>query len=163
VKLTSTLDVAGGKIINLPTPASAGDAATKSYVDTAAKAQVRLKMCSADFTPSATGVDKGGLSVVPQVGGANVSFTVNTIFLRAETQGTTATTVRIQRSTAAGAFVNAGYLDTSGLTLAANTSEASGPALTVTTVNSGDKLMPEYTALGTSAAGFTLYVILTQQ
>jgi hypothetical protein len=146
-----------------PAPSNAADIATKSYTDTAAKAQVRLKMCSADYTPAATGIDKGGLSIVPQVGGANVSFTVNNISLRVETQGSTSTTVRIQRSTGTGAFSNAGYLDTSGLTLAASTSEASGPTLSVTTVNSGDKLMPEYTALGTSAAGFTLYVMLTQQ
>lgn len=127
---------------------------------------VRLKMCSADYTPTAIGADLGGLITVPYLADGlttAVAWNVLDIFLRTEVSGSVgATSVQIQRSTGTGAFTNVGALNTTAVSIAAGAYEPTTrpAAIAVATVNSGDKLMPYYTALGTGASGFTLWVLL---
>lgn len=129
----------------------------------------RMKMSSADFTPSSTGVDLGGLAIVPfdpdEPGQISIAWTVVDIVFRMETTAASGTTsVKIQRSTGTGIFSNAGYLNTTAVSISSGSYEQSTkPAsLAVTTVNSGDKLLPEYTAIGPSSGGYTLYVVLRE-
>ena len=130
------------------------------------KRSVVLKMCSADFTPPTTGIDYGGLHIVPYepntTGRTPIAWTVTDILFRLETAGSTASSVQIYRSTGTGAFSNTGALNTTALSIAASANEALAPTLAVTSVNSGDKLAPYYGALGTGAAGFTVEVVLCE-
>lgn len=133
---------------------------------------LRLKLSSADYTPTTVAADVGGTVMVPydpddEASLTSIVWTVVDIIFRLETTASSGTTsLKIQRSTGTGAFVNAGYLNTTSLDiLAAAYEPAAGqkPApLAVTTVNSGDKLRPEYTALGTGASGFSVYVVLRE-
>jgi hypothetical protein len=130
---------------------------------------VVLKMCSADYTPQSVGIDYGGLSLVPYDPNQNqavIAFSVIDIFLRIETPAVTGTTsVKIQRSTGTGGFINAGYLNTTSVDVGSGAHEPTTrpAAISVSTINSGDKLLPEWTALGSGIQGATLYVVLLEQ
>ena len=127
---------------------------------------LRLKLCSADFTPLTLGPDPGGLVVLPYdpLSGASVTWNVLGFFFRVEAVGSSLTAVQIARSTVVGAFFNAGFLNPVAYPIAAGQNENSSvPTLAIASVNSGDKLMPQYTALGTGAKGFTLYITLQAQ
>jgi hypothetical protein len=128
-----------------------------------------LKLNSADYTPLLTGLDPGTISWIPyDITVANdaqsIAWLVQAIKLRAETPGSTATTLQVARSTGTGVFSNAGYLNTTALSLAASAYEVSmfNAALAVGTVNSGDKLQINWTALGTGMVGPTVIVELRE-
>ena len=127
-----------------------------------------LKMCSADFTPPGLGIDIGGLVIIPfdpEEAGAKIPITwyVTDIIFRIETPASAGlTSLKIQRYVGTGTFTNTGYLNTTSLDIAVGAYEAPAASLAVTQVTSGDKLRPEFTAIGTNAAGFTAYVILRE-
>lgn len=130
---------------------------------------IRMKMCSADFTPFGVGVDDGGLSIVPydpsEPGLVSIAWTVVDIVFRVETAALSGdTSVQIQRSTGVGHFSNVGYINTVPVTIAPGLYEPTvRPAvISQPTVNSGDKLLPEYTSIGIGASDFTLYMILRE-
>lgn len=130
---------------------------------------LRMKMCSADFTPFGVGTDPGGLSIVPydpaEPGLVSIAWTVVDIVFRVETAALSGSTeVQIQRSTGTGAFSNVGVLNTTPVTIAAGNYEPTvRPAvITQTIVNSGDKLMPTYPSLGLGASGFSLYCVIRE-
>jgi hypothetical protein len=131
---------------------------------------LRVKMCSADFTPFGVGYDAGSLAIVPYDPAQpstliSITWIVTDIVFRTETASVSgATSVQIARSTGTGAFSNVGYLNTTPVTIAQGLYEPTvRPAvITQTTVNSGDKLQAYYSALGTGASGFTLYTVLTE-
>lgn len=125
-----------------------------------------LKMCSADFTPTTPGVDKGGLVQVPYDPDENsdisITWTIVKMLFRVETAGTSVTNVNIQRSTGTGLFMNAGNLLSADLSLGSGVYEVSTRSFARATVNSGDKLMPYYTTIGSGVTGFTLHLVLRE-
>jgi len=120
-----------------------------------------LALCTADFTPQ-VGLDTGGTTIVPfdPATGNQIAWTLAGLVFRMETPGAGPSSVKIQRSTGSGVFTNVGYLNTTSLDIAAGAFENLAPVFAITTVNSGDKLAPEYTAIGAGAANCTLSVIL---
>jgi hypothetical protein len=130
---------------------------------------IRMKMCSADFTPYGDGPDPGGISIVPYDPSeptlVSIAWTVVDIVFRVESASSSGvTSVQIDRSIGTGVFTSVGYLNTVPVTIPIGAYEPTvRPALlSVTTVNSGDKLRPVYSAIGLGAAGFTVYVILRE-
>jgi hypothetical protein len=130
---------------------------------------IRLKMCSADFTPFGSGQDNGGLSIVPYDPSeptlVSIAWTVVDIVFRTEVASTSGgISVQIARSVGTGAFSNVGFLNTVPVTIPQGDNEPTvRPAIISTMiVNSGDKLAPVYGSIGTGATGFTLYVILRE-
>lgn len=121
-----------------------------------------LALCTADFTPQ-LGLDLGGIAIVPfdPATGNPIAWTITGLVFRMETPGSSISSVKIQRSTGVGAFTNVGYLNTTSLDIAPGSYQNLAPVFAISSVNSGDKLAPEYTAIGTGAANFTLYAILT--
>ncbi len=93
----------------------------------------------------------------------STAWTVVDIVFRQEVTGTTASSLQIARSTGTGVFTNVGYLNTVAVTIATGAYEqTTRPALlTVTTVNSGDKLQAVITP-GTGASGFSVYLLLRE-
>jgi hypothetical protein len=130
---------------------------------------VRLKMCSADFTPFGAGIDLGGLCIVPYDPSeptlVNIAWTVVDIVFRVESPSSSgAPAVQIARSVGTGVFSNVGYLNTVPVTIPQGAYEPTvRPALLSSTiVNSGDKLAPVYSSLGLGSSGYTVYVVLRE-
>ncbi len=128
-----------------------------------------LHMSEANFTPAGTGIYLGGLAIVPydasEPGLVSIAWTVVDIVFRMESAASSgSTSLQIQHSTGTGAFANVGYLNTQPVSIPAASYEPTvRPAvISQSVVNSGDKLLPEFTALGSGAAGFTVYVILRE-
>lgn len=125
---------------------------------------VIAKLSAADFTPSVTGTDLGSTWVVPyDPGNANtsVTWTITKVYMRTEVVGTTATSLKIQHYTGTGLFANTAYVGGT-YTVAGSTYESVTLVAGGTTVNSNDKLLIEYTALGTGATGFTVALELVE-
>ena len=58
-------------------------------------------------------------------------------------------------------FTNVGYLNNTSVDIASGSYESIMTAgFTTATVNSGDKIRCEFTAIGTGAQGFSTYVLL---
>jgi hypothetical protein len=132
---------------------------------------VILTFASGEFTPSATGKDVIVREVPydPEEPGSPtvIAWTVVDIVFRVETAASSGTTsLKVQRSTGTGVFSNVGYLNTTSLDITSGNYEpASGQKpcpLAVTSINSGDKLSPEYTAIGSGSAGYSAYVVLRE-
>ena len=132
---------------------------------------VILSFASGEFTPSTVGKDVIVREVPydPEEPGSPtvIAWTVVDIVFRIETPAASGTTsLKVQRSTGTGVFSNVGYLNTTSLDILATTYEpASGQKpcpLAVTSINSGDKLSPEYTAVAGGSAGYSCYVVLRE-
>ncbi len=125
---------------------------------------VRLKLSSSNYDPSATGIDPGSVTVVPWSPLDDVTvvqWTVSDIFTRCETPGSTTSTVRVPYYSGTGDFSVTGYVDSAGVNLGAGVNESSRPAgLALTTLPSGYKVAADWTALGTSVAGLSTYIVL---
>jgi hypothetical protein len=128
-----------------------------------------MALSGADFTPNpyGAGADAQGERRVkydPDEPGVAITWTVSEIFFRLQTAANPGTTsLKIQRSTGPGPFVNTGYLNATSVDIPAGANQArmiSG--FSQNTVNSGDLLRSEFTALGTAGSGFTVEVTLRE-